>query len=70
MEANVEFEQMSVRELERRFVNCLPGSVNHSLILPVLEAKRRRADSRRHWIFFIAGTIVAVSGLVVRLIGR
>jgi hypothetical protein len=63
----MEFEKMSLRELERRLANCLPGSVNHGLIVPVIEAKRRRADSRRIWIIFIVGTVVAVAGLVAKI---
>jgi hypothetical protein len=63
----MEFEKMPLRELERRLANCLPGSVNHGLIVPVIEAKRRRAESRRIWSFFIVGTLVAVAGLVAKI---
>jgi hypothetical protein len=38
---------MNMKQLEALFANTLPGSINHDLIKPVLEAKRREADSRR-----------------------
>lgn len=63
----MDFDRMSVKDLERRLANCLPGSLNHSLIVPVLEAKRRRTDAVRTWIFFCVGAVIAVAGLLAKL---
>ena len=63
----MDFEGMSQRELERRLANCSSGSINHGLIVPVLEAKRRRSDVRRNWIFFGIGTLLALLGLLAKV---
>jgi hypothetical protein len=60
-----ELDRLPIRELERLRANCLRGSINEELITPILEAKRRKADSRRVWIVAIMGSAVAVLGLVV-----
>jgi hypothetical protein len=60
-----ELDSMSVKELEKRFANTNPNSINHDLIKPVLDAKRRRADSRRTWIISLMSATIAALGIVV-----
>ncbi|HEV8412073.1 MAG TPA: hypothetical protein VGQ49_00670 [Bryobacteraceae bacterium] len=61
-----ELHSRSIRELERLRANCLRGSINEELITPILEAKRRKVDSRRMWIVAIMGSAVALLGLAGR----
>ncbi len=58
-------DSLTTKQLEERFANTLPGSINHDLIKPVLEAKRRKADSRRTWIIALTSATIAVLGLLV-----
>lgn len=61
---------MNIKQLEALFANTLPESINHDLIKPVLEAKRRDSDSRRTWtIAFISATI-AIVGIVVAYLNK
>lgn len=61
---------MNIKQLEALFANTLPESINHDLIKPVLEAKRRDSDSRRTWtIAFISATI-AIVGIVVTYLNK
>ena len=56
---------MNIKQLEALFANTLPGSINHDLIKPVLEAKRRHYDSRRTWIIALISAMIAVLGIAV-----
>ena len=62
--------EKSTKELEALLANTLPGSNNHELIKPVLEAKRRRADARRTWIIALVSGSIAVLGIVVGWLSR
>ena len=59
-------DTMSVKQLEELFANTHPGSLHHDIIKPVLEAKRRHADSRRTWIIAGGTALIAIAGLVMR----
>jgi hypothetical protein len=58
-------DSMNLKELEARFANTLPGSINHDLIKPVLAAKLRQEDSRRTWIIASISAVIAILGIVV-----
>jgi len=64
---NANFDSMGIRQLEARFANTLPGSINHELIKPVLEAKIRRANARRTWIIASISAAIAILGAIVHL---
>lgn len=59
-------DAMNIRQLETIFANTLPGSINHDLIKPVLEAKRRHCAARRTWIIAMTSAMIAILGIVVR----
>jgi hypothetical protein len=58
-------DSMSIKQLEISFANTLPDSINHDLIKPVLDAKRRRSDSRRTWIISLISVMIAALGILV-----
>ena len=64
------FDKMSSKQLERLLANTFPGSVNHDLIKPVLEAKLRHFDSRRTWTISLISATIAVLGIVVAYLGE
>ena len=61
---------MNIKQLEALFANTLPGSINHDLIKPVLDAKRRHYDSTRTWIIALISATIATLGIVVAYIAK
>jgi len=61
-----ELESMSLRQLEQLKAECLRGSDRDDQVTPVLESKRRRAESRRTWIIAIVASAIALIGLLLR----
>jgi hypothetical protein len=56
--------RMSLKEIEHRLHGCSPNSDTWSIVWPVYETKRRRAETKRTIIYFSISTTIALVALV------